>query len=58
MSIKVKKVVEKPNKNQRQKLSQEEKHLISAYKQGYLLKAGKLKMVDAKAFLTELNLAI
>jgi hypothetical protein len=55
VSIKVKKVVEKPDKNQRHKLSQEEKYLISAFKQGDLLKEGKLKTIDAKAFLTDIS---
>lgn len=39
----------------KQKLSQEEKHLVSAFKQGNLLKEGKLKTVDAKAFLNDLR---
>ncbi len=43
----------KPAKNQ--SLTQEELHLISAFKQGDLLKTGKLKTVDAKAFLNDLR---
>lgn len=39
---------------QKQKLTQEEKHLVGAFKQGDLLKEGKLKTVDAKAFLNDL----
>lgn len=50
---KAKIVVSQPTKNQ--KLTQEEKHLISAFKQGDLLKQGKLETVDAKAFLNDLR---
>ncbi|MVN21833.1 hypothetical protein [Mucilaginibacter arboris] len=47
---KAKMVTDKPVENQLQKLTQEEKHLLSAFKQADLLKAGKLTTVDAKAF--------
>lgn len=50
---KAKIVVNQPAKNH--KLTQEEKHLISAFKQSDLLKEGKLKTVDAKTFLNDLS---
>ncbi len=52
---KAKIVVEELKEKDLQKLTQEEKHLISAFKQGDLLKVGKLKTVDAKAFLNDLR---
>ncbi len=52
---KAKIVVDKPIEIQLKKLTLEEKHLVSAFKQGDLLKTGKLKMIDAKAFLNDLR---
>lgn len=52
---KAKMLADKPVRNHGLKLSQEEKHLVSAFKQGDLLKAGKLKTVDAKEFLNDLR---
>ena len=43
------------NKKEIQNLTQEEKHVINAFKQGDLLKIGKLKTVDAKDFLNGLH---
>ena len=42
-------------KSKKQLLTQEEVHIISAFKQADLQKAGKLKTVDAKEFLNNLN---
>lgn len=39
----------------KQSLTQEEAHLVSAFKQGDLLKSGKLKTTDAKSFLNDLR---
>jgi len=52
---KAKIVVDKPIEIQLKKLTLEEKHLVSAFKQGDLLKTGQLKMIDAKAFLNDLR---
>ncbi len=52
---KAKLVADKPVESLVPKLTQEEKHLVSAFKQGDLLKKGKLKTVDAKTFLDDLR---
>lgn len=39
----------------KQALTNEESHLVSAFKQGDLLKAGQLEMVDAREFLNDLR---
>lgn len=52
---KAKLIADKPVERLVPALTQEEKHLVSAFKQGDLLKEGKLKTVDAKAFLDGLR---
>ncbi len=51
---KAKLVTDKSTKNLVHKLTKEERHLVSTFKQADLLEAGELKTVNAKKFLNDL----